>query len=356
MKWALSTRISTYSLDFLALRLFAAAGSTATAACYRKGSFVGSTRTGVTRKTESITAVGMALLVMATLSACTSTESPDRTTPESEETSTPAGSVAQAEPVVALASSDLAVGPNRFAFGVLDANGTPVRTSSATATFVYLGTETQEVRAQVQADFVQWPEGRAGIYVANVSLDESGRWGVIVQVVDEEANVMVANTGFAVAEQSASPAIGDLAPKSTNKTVGDSSDLSDITSSREPDPELYGSTISEAAASGRPTVVTFATPAFCRTATCGPQVEVVGALKDRYEPKANFIHVEVFDNPKEMIGNFDLGRISPIMDEWGLATEPWTFVLDREGRIASKFEAFVTEEELESALQAILGS
>jgi len=292
----------------------------------------------------------MAILVLAILSACSSTGSTDPTTPE------PAGAVEPAEPIVALASSDLAVGPNRFAFGVLDSRATPVRTASATATFVYLEGESQEVREQAPARFIEWETGRAGVYVINVSFDRSGRWGLIVEVADEEGDLIVANTGFEVAESSFSPGIGDVVPKSANKTLWDTDDLSEITSSNEPDSELYGMTISEATESGMPTVITFATPAFCQTAMCGPQVDVVAALKDRYKARANFIHVEVYDNPKEMRGDFSTGRLSPLMEEWGLATEPWTFVLDREGRVASKFEAFVTEKELEAALQATLGS
>ena len=114
-------------------------------------------------------------------------------------------------------------------------------------------------------------------------------------------------------------------------------------------------TVADAVAAGMPAVVTFATPAFCSTATCGPQVEVVSSLKDRYAGEASFIHVEVYDNPVEMRGDFGKGRISPVLEEWGLISEPYTFILDGEGVIKSKFEGFVTEEELEAALKEVLG-
>ena len=64
----------------------------------------------------------------------------------------------------------------------------------------------------------------------------------------------------------------------------------------------------------------------------------------------------MFDNPNEMVGNFDAGRVSKIMGEWGLSSEPWTFVLDRFGKVVWKFEAFVTEGELESALETTFES
>ena len=42
--------------------------------------------------------------------------------------------------------------------------------------------------------------------------------------------------------------------------------------------------------------VTFATPRYCQTRTCGPVVDVVGAVREEYEPQGvRFIHVEIFE-------------------------------------------------------------
>jgi hypothetical protein len=40
------------------------------------------------------------------------------------------------------------------------------------------------------------------------------------------------------------------------------------------------------------------------------------------------------------------------MGEWGLTTEPWTFVVGADGRIASRFEGLVSVHELEAAVHA----
>ncbi len=103
-------------------------------------------------------------------------------------------------------------------------------------------------------------------------------------------------------------------------------------------------------------MVTFATPAFCTSATCGPQVDVVKALKETYKGRVNFIHVEIYDNPQEMREDLQKARLSPVIDEWGLPSEPWTFLVDAEGRVAAKFEAFTSAEELEEALLKTLES
>ena len=101
-------------------------------------------------------------------------------------------------------------------------------------------------------------------------------------------------------------------------------------------------------------MIVFATPLFCSTATCGPQLEVIETVKELYKDEINFIHVEVFDNPHEIEGDLSKARTAPAVEEWGLVTEPWTFIVDSEGRIAAKFEAFTTEEELREHLDIVL--
>ena len=128
-----------------------------------------------------------------------------------------------------------------------------------------------------------------------------------------------------------------------------------ITSSIEPDPDLYRLTVAEALDSGTPTVVSFATPAFCRSATCGPQVDVITALKNRLSGRANFIHIEVYEDPHE-VTDLSQARLVREMAEWGLKSEPYTFILDRHGRVAAKFEGFVNEDELGAALEEVLNS
>ena len=309
-------------------------------------------------------AAAISLVVSGTaMAACSSdagpesppTAAPIATAPSAPGDPTPAAAAGPQEVGLGLATVDLGVGLNRFAFGVRGAGSKPVRTPTALATFMFIESTPYEVRAQAEASFVTWPTGRAGVYVVDgIELDKAGRWGLVVEVETDDGTIAVGQLGFDVKLTSSSPAIGSLAPRSMNKT-GDGADLEEITTSPDPDPDLYRMTVAEAVDAGRPTVVTFATPAFCSTATCGPQVDVVTALKGRYASQASFIHVEVYDNPVEIREDFSKRRLSPVLEEWGLISEPYTFILDGEGVIRSKFEGFVTEEELEAALKRELG-
>jgi len=42
------------------------------------------------------------------------------------------------------------------------------------------------------------------------------------------------------------------------------------------------------------------------------------------------------------------------VDEWGLPTEPWTFVIDSQGLVQAKFEQFTTADQIEAKLLEIL--
>ena len=106
--------------------------------------------------------------------------------------------------------------------------------------------------------------------------------------------------------------------------------------------------------SGLPSVVVMASPAFCTNAVCGPQVEVLRQLKDTYSGRANFIHVDIYDNPHEIQGDLDRAVISPTVLEWSLPSTEWSFVIDPSGVISGRFESFATFDELEAALKKVL--
>ena len=252
-------------------------------------------------------------------------------------------------------SSDLSVGPNRMVFFLLDSDSNPIKTSEADVSIYYsAGTSEGGPKKVSKARFRQWPLGELGVYTVQVNLEQAGGWGIQVAVKGTDGSSITAKGNFIVKEKSSTPSIGATAPPSRNKIGRDVSSLDELTTARPPDPELYTMTIAEALASGKPLLVVLGTPAFCETATCGPQVEVVQGIKDRYKDRANFIYVEVWDNPHLILGDLSKARTVPAVEEWGIPSEPWTFIVDSQGRIASKCEAFTTAEELEENLQKVL--
>ena len=284
-------------------------------------------------------------LLLVSYAACTNPSDPTPTT-----IPTPAPTQAASddpELTVVLATTDFGVGENRVAFAILD-SGSAVAPEDVNAAFVQEGSEDgSEIR--LQPTYREWP-GSRGLYTVQANFDAPGVWRLQVNTA-MDGKAAAGNARFQVNPASSSPALGADAPASRNKTLQDVASIQELTTDSMPDEGLYSITIAEALEADMPLVVTFATPAFCRTATCGPQVEVLKDLRARYPEQVNFIHVEVFENPVEMGGDLTKGRVSPVLEEWGLMTEPFTFVVDSSGRVSAKFEAFATAEELVEAIE-----
>lgn len=286
------------------------------------------------------------LVILAALTAVACAESTPTPTPTSETT------VLSLRPI--LGSTDLSVGSNRLVLALLDSRSAPIRATTAELKLAFEQGDATIFQDSVDAVFRPWPAGLGGVFTAQIEFDRAGTWLAEISPLDGDFAGEKARLVFAVTEESATPGLGTPAPASNTRTASDAATLEEITSDLDPDPDLYAISVADALISGLPLVVSFATPAFCSSATCGPQVNIIKQLKDSYSDRANFIHVEIYANPKEMQGDPTTAEISPAVDEWGLPTEPYTFLIDAQGIVAAKFEAFASYPELEEALLPLL--
>ena len=254
-----------------------------------------------------------------------------------------------------LGTADLAVGVNRLGFVLTSPDGF-VTEPAVTVSSNYYPTPGSEGEPKENArmQFQRWPYGNRGLYTARLNFDTQGSWGLDITVEDLEGSRRKAQLFFEVVGSTSAPAEGSPAVRSRSKTVADVETPDQLTTGSLYDEDLYQTTIADAVGSGAPTVVVFASPAFCSNAVCGPQVEVLQQLKDKYKGQANFIHVDFYDNPDEIQGDLDRARISPAVLEWRLPSIEWSFVIDRQGNVAARFEAFATLEEMEEALRRVL--
>ena len=252
-----------------------------------------------------------------------------------------------------LGTADLGLGPNRVGFVLTHANGF-VTAPGATVFSTYRDGAEDELGEVAAAEFQPWPYGKRGLYSTELDFDKPGNWELDIAVEGPDGTLQKVRLSLDVAQAPAAPAVGAMALRSESRTVADVESLAQLSTGLAADPDLYRTTIANAVVSGVPTVVVFASPAFCTNAVCGPQVEVLRELKDMYGAQANFIHVDLYDNPDEIQGDLERARISPIVYEWGLPSNEWTFVIDRKGIVSSRFEAFATLAELEEALLKVL--
>lgn len=215
--------------------------------------------------------------------------------------------------------------------------------------------------ASVTAQFNEWPYGVRGSYTAAVAFPAPGDYVLTATVDDAEVSGMV-DIPVTARAQSPVPSIGEAAPSGATKTLGDGLELAQLTTAYQPDPELYRVSIADAIAADQPAVIVFATPAFCTSPTCGPQVDTVSELRAKHPAAASYIHIELYDNPAEIQGDLSRARLVPAAREWGFTqidhwtNESWVFVLDAAGIVRHRFEGFATLGELEAALGDVGGN
>jgi len=266
-----------------------------------------------------------------------------------------------------ITNSALAVGENRFSLGLLDKDDSPVLGAQVHLRFFDLNGDEPVMSSEADARFIpvelsfideqsgkeRRVVGSNGVYVAEVSFGRAGSWGVEVRATLADKKLKPVPFRFNVLEKTPEVADGDPAPPSHQLTLADVTDISEIDSSYPPRPRMHGVTVADALAGGKPLVIAFATPAFCESRTCGPVMEtVMDPLHKKYKDEAVFIHIEPYQLKELREGS---GQI-PVeaTAEWGIRTEPWIFVVGRDGKVAAKFEGIVALDEVETALRAAL--
>lgn len=256
--------------------------------------------------------------------------------------------------VVFAAASDVGLGTARIPLNIQMIDGERFDDKADELEIVYSAPNSDDERIAENFKWRAWPV-RSGTYTATFTFDEVGFWSIKVRS-KVDSDLIPAGSGILVKSATDAPDIGEAAPLSVTKTKPTDGNLRSITSAPEPDPDLYAISFHDAVATGNPTVISFSTPAYCQSGTCGPQTEVLSQLDEKYDGRGNFIHVEIFDNPEEMlaVGDPSLGVESPVIHEWEFHTEPWTFVVDGSGIVRGRFEAFVTLDEIEEYLVPLL--
>jgi hypothetical protein len=184
------------------------------------------------------------------------------------------------------------------------------------------------------------------IYVTHLRLVRPGKYWLLAEPEGGSEKVQALGNVL-VQKQDPPPDVGDAAPTSETPTLSSTGgDVAELTTRTPPDETLLRYSVADSIAAGVPFVVTFATPKFCSSRTCGPVVDVVEEVSKHFEgDNVRFIHVEVYKD------NDPANGFNEWMQQWKLPTEPWTFLVGADGRIADRFEGTVSVHELEAAVR-----
>ena len=243
-------------------------------------------------------------------------------------------------------------GDVRVSFLVVDSKGQVSLLPTARVWVARALEETPFIESTAQLERIGVPGGAEAdathIYVAHLRLPEPGTYWLLAE--PEGGEKVQALGNVVVSMDDPEPGPGDAAPSSETPTLASTGgDLSKLTTRTPPDLSLLRYSIASSLRAKVPFVVTFSTPKFCSSRTCGPVVDVVEETARRFEGKGvRFIHVEVFE------GNDPTRGFNQWIQEWGLETEPWTFVVGRNGKIVERFEGAVSVRELEETVNGVV--
>lgn len=259
---------------------------------------------------------------------------------------------------VGLATSVFRPGRQRLAFGVIDDKTGFVYGKTA----VYLATGPREPAQGpflAPADLlITDPAYRskqaasegdlfAAVYSAQVELKRPGKHSVLVVTALDDGQTVGAGTQIEVvsAAQDQVPDVGEMAPRTTTETLESAGGDMSAIETRQPPDTMHDVALGDVLGK-KPVALLFATPQLCESRVCGPVVDIGEQLKATYADRITFIHQEVFED------NVPTNPLRKPLADFRLQTEPWLFVLDRQGRVAARLEGSFGFDAFKGALEA----
>ena len=142
------------------------------------------------------------------------------------------------------------------------------------------------------------------------------------------------------------PEVGEPAPKVTTDTVASAGGDVEAIDTRRPTSDMHGDFAQDVGK--KPVALLFATPQLCQSRVCGPVVDVGLQLRAKYGDQVDFIHQEVYTDNDPAKG------LRPPLQAFNLQTEPWLFIVGKDGRVTARLEGSFGLDAFDKALQTAL--
>jgi hypothetical protein len=264
------------------------------------------------------------------------------------------------ELVVAPASQVFDTGEERYPFGVFTPGQEQVEDVEVALYFAKDGKskvmgplpaklETLQTKPAYRSQNGSGPGEAKSVYVVpKVDFPKDGSYLAIAMIKGKDGTLEASRLPSPVVGQYPKvPKVGERPPKIDTLTAADvGNDLEKI-DTRVPPDQMHKVNFAEVLGK-KPIVLVFATPALCQSRVCGPVVDVAQQVADKFEPRADFIHQEVYNENEISKG------LRPQLRAFHLPTEPWTYLIDKEGVIKDRLSGAYGVDELEEAMQSIL--
>lgn len=170
------------------------------------------------------------------------------------------------------------------------------------------------------------PGDKAGVvYVASdLVLPSAGPWQATLSGQAADGSSVAGESAFEVLDGPTSPLVGDAAPTS--------------------EPAL-----SAMLGRGRPLLVVFASREHCAGRYCAAVADLATQLAITYADRVGFAEIDPFA-PRGDLNEEVAGWLGDNADDYH---QPWTFLVDRAGRIVGSWDTIVTRDEIEPLLKAL---
>ena len=265
----------------------------------------------------------------------------------------------QTKLVIAPAAQVFVKGPNRYPFGVFTLAQEQVEDADVAMYFARNGHskvigpypahfESLETKPAYRAQTSGAKGDAKSVYVVDeVPFDADGPWLAVAMLKGKNGLEASRVPSPTVGENPRIPEVGQRPPAITTMTAADVGDDLEKIDTRIPPDQMHKVDFAEVLGT-KPIVLVFATPALCQSRVCGPVVDVAQQVADEYEPRADFIHQEVY------VENEIAKGIRPQLKEFHLETEPWTFLIGKDGKVKDRIEGAFGVAELEQAMKTIV--
>lgn len=252
--------------------------------------------------------------------------------------------------IIADAEAETVVGDTRYAFGLLAPDRTRIVGANVTV-FTGYDEDSPPVQIATAKPLVEGTE-KLGLYVAPLKFAKAGSLLVAIRAETKDDGAKFAGgTTVSVGAKSVSPLPGQPAINVPTPTTGNPRHANPLCS-RKPVCSMHSLSLRDALANGKPTVITFAAPAFCVSEVCGPVVDIVQKQANRLGARMNFIHVEAYLQPQTSGGQ---PQLAAALEAWKFEAEPWTYVINGKGIVSSRLSGAFGGEELAAALKKVGG-
>ena len=258
-------------------------------------------------------------------------------------------------PQAALATSILTTGENRFTFGVIGQDGKPIYgptaiyiapdpTQPAQGPFVapadILLTQDRYKSKQAATD----TDPFAAVYAANVEFEKAGRHAVLIAT-RNNGTLVGAPTQVEVKTKAADkiPDVGEKAPKVETDTLESVKGDEALLDTRDPASDMHENFAG--VVGKKPVALLFATPQLCQSRVCGPVTDIALQMRAKYGDEMEFIHQEVF------VDNNQQNGLRDPLKAFNLPTEPWLFVMDKQGKVTARLEGSFGVDAFETAVK-----